>query len=278
MAPKRRYGIDLNRRLIPMAVAATLAAAGALAANAEERVYRIESDAAHRITPAPNWNVAAAEGSCRLRIWVDDRARVKLHGDQIVVETDSGKTSFDQGSVCTQPLPAHPVDNFHVAVARGRGTVMEVREPDRRNDYTGGVTIVDPQNGGDSYEIVMAWNGPGVVVGAAPPPVVASAAPPAAIPVPSPGYASFDEARACQEQVRAKFLQRNGDGDSYVEFRTTPARDIVSSERERIRGDAWARNRTETRPITYECRIDRRDRHVVSAFYDVQGPSHLTLR
>jgi hypothetical protein len=175
MAPKRRYGIDLNRRLIPMAVAATLAAAGALAANAEERVYRIESDAAHRITPAPNWNVAAAEGSCRLRIWVDDRARVKLHGDQIVVETDSGKTSFDQGSVCTQPLPAHPVDNFHVAVARGRGTVMEVREPDRRNDYTGGVTIVDPQNGGDSYEIVMAWNGPGVVVGAAPPPVVPGA-------------------------------------------------------------------------------------------------------
>jgi hypothetical protein len=260
----------MNRRLIPMAVAATLAAAGVLAANAEERVYRIESDAAHRITPAPNWNVAAVEGSCRLRIWVDDRARVKLHGDQIVVETDSGRRSFDQGSVCTQPLPAHPVDNFHVAVEHGRGTVMEVRQPEHRNDYTGGVTIVDPQNGGDNYEIVMAWNSPGVVVGTAPPPV--------AIPVPAPGYASFDEARACQDQVRAKFLQRNGSGDAYVEFGTAPVREVLNGERERLRGDAWARNRTESRPITYECRIDRREQRVVSAFYDVQGPSRLSLR
>jgi len=263
----------MNRRLIPMAVAATLAAAAALTANAEERVYRIESDAAHRISPAPNWNVAAADGMCRLHIWVDDRARVKLHGDQIVVETDSGRKSFDQGSVCTQPLPAHAVDNFHVAVERGRGTVMEVRQPDHRNDYTGGVTIVDPENGGDSYDIVMAWNNPGVIVGTAPPP---AATVPVPVPAPAPGYASFDQARACQEQVRAKFLQRNPNGDSYVEFGSAPVRDVISRERERLRGDAWARNRNESRPITYECRIDRRDERIVSAFYDVQGRSRLS--
>ena len=75
----------MNRRIVVAAVAAALAA-GALAARAEERVYRIESDEAHRIAPAPGWNVAAAEGMCRLRIWVDDRARVKLHGDQIVAK------------------------------------------------------------------------------------------------------------------------------------------------------------------------------------------------
>src|SRR5512142_606038 len=156
----------MNRRIIQAAVAAALAA-GALAANGEERVYRIESDAAHRIVPAPEWNLAAADGMCRLRVWVDDRARVSLRGDQIVVDTSSGKRSFDEGSVCTQPLPDHRVDNFHVVVERGRGTVMEVREPDGRNAYTGGVSIVDPQNGGDNYEIVMAWHNPGVVVGAA---------------------------------------------------------------------------------------------------------------
>jgi len=264
----------MNRRIVLAAVAAALAA-GSIAARAEERVYRIESDEAHRIAPAPGWNVAAADGMCRLRVWVDDRARVKLHGDQIVVETHSGKRSFDEGSVCTQPLPAAAVDNFHVVVERGRGTVMEVREPDRRNDYTGAVSIVDPQNGGDNYEIVMAWHNPGVVVGAAPLPApVVVPAPLAA--APAPDYALFDEARACQDQVRAKFVQKNPDGDSYVEFGTTPLRETVSAERDRIRGDAWARNRTESRPITYECRIDRHDQRVVSAYYDVRGRSRLS--
>jgi hypothetical protein len=261
----------MNRRIILTAVAAALAA-GTLAARAEERVYRIESDEAHRIAPAPGWNVAAADGMCRLRLWVDDRARVKLHGDQIVVETHSGKRSFDEGSVCTQPLPAAAVDNFHVVVERGRGTVMEVRGPDRRNDYTGAVSIVDPQNGGDNYEVVMAWHNPGVVVGAAPAPLVV----PAPAPVPGPEYTLFDEARACQDQVRAKFLQKNPDGDAYVEFGGAPAREAVSAARERIRGDAWARNRTESRPITYECRIDRNDRRVVSAYYDGRGGSRLS--
>jgi hypothetical protein len=265
----------MNRRIILAAVAAALAA-GSLAARAEERVYRIESDEAHRIAPAPGWNVAAADGMCRLRIWVDDRARVKLQGDQIVVETNSGKRSFDEGSVCTQPLPAAAVDNFHVVVERGRGTVMEVREPDHRNGYTGAVSIVDPQNGGDNYEIVMAWHNPGVVagavVGSAPAPIVI----PAPVAAPGPEYTLFDEARACQDQVRAKFVQKNPDGNAYVEFGSTPLRETVSAERDRIRGDAWARNRTETRPITYECRIDRNDQRVVSAYYDVRGRSRLS--
>jgi hypothetical protein len=259
----------MNRRIVLIAVAAALAA-GSLASRAEERVYRIESDEAHRIAPAPGWNVAAADGMCRLKIWVDDRAHVKLHGDQIVVETNSGKRSFDEGSVCTQPLPAATVDGFHVVVERGRGTVMEVREPDHRNDYTGAVSIVDPQNGGDNYEIVMAWHNPGVVVGTAPAPVTVPA------PVPIPQYTLFDEARACQDQVRAKFVQKNAGGDAYVEFGGTPLRETVSAERDRIRGDAWARNRTESRPITYECRIDRNDQRVVSAYYDVRGRSRLS--
>src|SRR6185437_12651924 len=74
----------MNRNWIPMAVAGALAAA-ALAAHAEDRVYRVDSDYAHPIRHAPDWNVAAADGMCRLHIWVDDRARVKLQGDRIEV-------------------------------------------------------------------------------------------------------------------------------------------------------------------------------------------------
>jgi len=249
----------MNRKLIPLAVGAALAAC-ASAALAEERVYRID-DESHVIRRAPEWNVAANEGMCRLHVWVDDTARVKLQGDRITVETDHGKRAFDQGSVCTQPLPAHAVDNFHVEVARGRGTVMEVREPDRRNDYTGTVSVVDPQNGGDSYELIMAWNTAGPVVGSSEP---------IPVPLPAPGYVAFDATRACQDRVRVEFLNRNRDGDAYVEFGAPPAVDRLGRDRSTIHGDAWARNHDESRPIAYDCTLNDRTQRILSASYDMR--------
>ncbi len=253
----------MRRKLIPITLATLAALAGAAGANAAERVYRVDEDHAWRIARAPDWNITAADGMCRLHIWVDDRARIQLHGDQIIVKTESGKRAFDQGSVCTQPLPTHPVDNFHVEVARGRGTVMEVREPHRRNDYTGAVTVVDPENGGDTYELVMAWHNPDV---APAPPVVYNA----------PAYPLYDQTRACQDKVRAEFLQRNRDGDAYVEFTGAATRDEFRRDRERIRGEAWARNRTESRPISYECIVNERENRVLSASYDLQGRPRLS--
>jgi len=252
----------MNRKLIPIAVGAALAACASVAL-AEDRVYRVD-DESHLIRRAPDWNLADNEGMCRLRIWVDDTARVRLQGDRITVETDRGKRAFDQGSVCTQPLPAHAVDNFHVEVARGRGTVMEVRQPDRHNNYTGTVSVVDPQNGGDSYELIMAWNTPGPVIGAAPEAV------PVPLPAPAPGYAAFDASRACQERVRVEFLNRNRDGDAYVEFREPPTVDTLGHERSTIQGYAWARSRTESRPIAYNCTVNDNTQRILSASYDLR--------
>ncbi len=260
----------MNRKLIPAAVAGALCAAGALAAHAEERAYRIDSDSAHRIPHAPDWNVAAGDGMCRLHVWVDDRARVKLRGDEITVETDSGKRSFDRGSVCTQPLPAHAVDNFHVVVEKGRGTVMEVRSPRHRNDYTGTVTVVDPQNGGETYDLVMAWHNPGVVVGTAPAPnIVVGNTPPPDPPAIAPA-ATFDEVRACQDRVRARFIDRNARPDAYIDFDSPPERESIGSPtRSRIRGEAWAHDRDEARLVRYRCTVDHTDRRILSADYDV---------
>jgi hypothetical protein len=246
----------MNRKLIPIAVGGAMAACASLA-FAEDRVYRVD-ESTHVIQRAPEWNLAANEGMCRLRIWVDDTARVRLQGDRITVETDRGKRAFDQGSVCSQPLPEHAVDNFHVEVARGRGTVMEVRQPDRHNSYTGTVSVVDPQNGGDSYELIMAWNTPGPVVGMAP------------APVPAPDYVAFDATRACQERVRVEFLNRNREGDAYVEFGAPPVVDHLGRERSSIQGDAWARNRNESRPIAYNCTLNDRTQRILSASYDMR--------
>ena len=65
-------------------------------------------------------------------------------------------------------------------------------------------------------------------------------------------------------------MRRNDDGDAYLEFTTVPLREDAGVNRERIRGEAWARNRIESRPITYECLLNERTNRVVTAAYEVR--------
>lgn len=240
----------MKRTPLAALVAGALLAAGGTAAQAQTRT----DFNTFTITRAPDWNLAAADGACRLRLSVDDRARVQMRGDQIIVRTESGRRSYDRGSICNQPLPFDRVEDFRVSVERGRGAVMDVERPNRRNNFTGAVTIDDPQNGADDYELVIAWrNAEGRV------PPLASADP----------YPYFDETRACQDRVRGDFIARNRDGDAYLEFTSVPLRDEVGPNRERIRGEAWARNRVESRAISYECVLNERNNRVVTSTYEV---------
>lgn len=211
-------------------------------------------EATFRIARAPDWDLRSTYGQCRLRVWVDDRARVRFRGDQVIVATETGRRSEDEGSVCNQPLPYHRVEDFRVVAERGRGAVFDVEKPDARNDFTGSLTIDDPQDGGEEYEIVVAWRNPAIPVEP-----LASADP----------YPWFEEVRACQDRVRGDFLARNRGTGAYLEFTGVPVRDAMGPRRDRIRGEAWARNRIETRPIAYECVVNERTNRVVSASYEV---------
>ena len=238
----------MKRKSVYTAVAATLCVSAATAfAQADYNTFRI--------TRAPDWNLSAADGTCRLRISVDDRARVQMRGDEIIVRTESGRRSYDRGSVCNQPLPFHRVQDFRVAVERGRGAVLDIEQPNRRNNFTGAVTIDDPQNGDDNYELVISWRSADNVRVAP----VASADP----------YPYFDEVRACQDRVRGDFVARNRETDAYLEFTSVPVRDEVAPNRERIRGEAFARNRVESRVISYECVLNERTNRVVTSSYEV---------
>jgi hypothetical protein len=158
--------------------------------------------------------------------------------------------------VCNQPLPFHRVDDFRVVAERGRGEVFDVNAPSRRNNFTSTITIDDPQPGGEIYEVLVAWRNPDAVRVAP----LASNDP----------YPYFDETRACQERVRADFLRRNEDA-AYIEFTAVPLRDEIAPNRERLRGEAWVRNRYESRPMTYECVLNERNDRVLSASYEVRG-------
>ncbi len=242
----------MHRKLI-CAIAGALALGGAAAADAQPRYV---DDYNVRIARAPDWNIHAPDGQCRLRLWVDDRARVELRGDQVIVRTETGRRSYDRGSLCNQPLPSSRVEGFRLTAERGRGAVTGVESPARRNDFTAALTIDDPQAGGDEYELAIAWHNPQALVA------------PLAVAGPYPGY---DETRACQERVRAEFLARNRGDDAYLEFTEVPLREGAGINRERIRGQGWARNRSESRPISYECVVNELSDRVLTASYEVAG-------
>lgn len=243
----------MKRKWITALVAGALAGGAPVGALAQSDRYIDEY--AFRVARAPDWNPAAADGACHLRLYVDDRARIELRGDQIVVRTQSGRRSYDQGSACNQPLPLHRVEDFRITTERGRGAVYDVTPPRRDNNFIGAMTIHDPQNDGETYEITVAWRNPR-----------GPRAEPLAAADPLPYY---DEMRACQDRVRGDFIARNRSGDAYLEFTGVPVRDPAGAVRDRIRGEAWARNRVETRPVTYECIVNERERRVVSATYEV---------
>ncbi len=247
----------MNRKTINILVGGALA----LAATATSAQVRYSDEYSLRLGRAPEWNLGSPDGTCRLRIWVDDKADVQMRGDQIIVRTHSGKRSFDQGSVCNQPLPFHRVDDFRVVAERGRGHVFDVNPPSRRNNFTSTITIDDPAPGGETYDVVVAWRNPDAVRVAP----LASNDP----------FPYFDETRACQERVRADFLRRNDDA-AYIEFTAMPFRDEIGANRERLRGEGWVRNRYESRQLTYECVLNERNDRVLSASYEVRGPARVS--
>jgi hypothetical protein len=245
----------MKRKILGAAIAGAVALCGSLAAPAQE--FRYDDQYVYRLGRASDWNINAETGSCHLRISVDDRASVQLRGDQIIVNTRTGRRSFDEGSVCTQPLPFHRVEDFRIVANEARGRIVDVRTPDRRNNFTGGMVIEDPQPGAATYDLVVSWRNverPGTPL------------------VSNDPFPYFDETRACQERVRSEFLTRN-EGDAYLEFTGATDREDAGANRERIRGRAFARNRNESRMLTYECVLNERNNRVLSATYDLRGPA-----
>jgi hypothetical protein len=245
----------MNRKIIGAAVAGALSLCASFAAPAQD--YRYDDNYTFRLGRAPDWNLNAEEGTCRLRLSVDDRATVQLRGDQIVVNTNSGRRSFDEGSVCTQPLPFGNVENFRIVANEARGRIAAVSMPNRRNNFTGTIHIDDPQPGAATYDLLVSWRN-----------VDRPSAPLAS----NDPFPYFDETRACQERVRSEFLGRN-EGDAYIEFAGMTEREEAGANRERIRGRAFARNRNESRTLTYECVMNDRTNRVLSATYDLRGPA-----
>jgi hypothetical protein len=207
-----------------------------------------------------------------VRVWVDNRAEVRLRGDAIFVRTVEGSRGRDEGSECSQPLPYNNVRDFQIRQTGGRSRIALTQEPSRMNNFTAMVAIDDTQGGGDNYSFEVTWH--------AEPDVTTAPAP------------FFDDVRACQETVRQRFQSQNGRG-SYIDFNNFADRQGQGREQgqnqdryqgqnrfqnqnrgqESIQGHGNARTRSESRELTYSCIVDTRRNEVLSGSYQFSGES-----
>jgi hypothetical protein len=82
-----------------------------------------------RARQQPGWDVRAREGRCEIHLWVDNRAEVRMRGDQIFVRTLEGSKGRDEGSSCSQPIPFNSVRGFELRQTAGRNQVALTQEP-----------------------------------------------------------------------------------------------------------------------------------------------------
>ena len=223
-----------------------------------------------RARQLPGWDARVREGRCEIRVWVDNRAEVRLRGDQVFVRTLEGSRGRDEGSECSQPLPYNSLRDFQIRQTAGRNRIALTQEPSRINNYTALISIEDKQGGGDTYAFEVTWR-PEADVATAPAPF-------------------FDEVRACQDAVRQRFFSQNGRG-SYIDFANFADRRGQAQGQDRdsrfgrnsgryqdrgqesIEGAGSARNSNESRDLTYSCAIDARQNRVASANYQYSGDS-----
>jgi len=225
-----------------------------------------------RARQLPGWSAGAREGRCEIRVWVDNRAEVRMRGDSIFVRTLEGSRGRDEGSECTQPLPLNSLQDFQIRQTAGRSRVNLTQEPGRMNNYTAMIAIEDRQGGGDNYAFEVTWRSGGDAKSA-----------------PAP---FFDDVRACQDMVRQRFLSQNGRG-SYIDFENFADRQGQNQNPGRGQGQGqgqgWGRNRnqgqetiqgrgsarswSESRDLTYSCSVDTQRGQVIAGDYHFSGGS-----
>ena len=191
-----------------------------------------------------------------------------MRGDSIFVRTLEGSKGRDEGSTCSQALPYNSVRGFQIRQTAGRSRVNLAQEPSRMNNYTAVIAIEDQQGGGDNYAFEVTWQAEADVAMA-----------------PAP---FFDDVRACQDTVRARFQSQNGRG-SYIDFHGFADRfgqgqgqyqnqsqdqgqgryqgQSRNRGQESIQGHGSARSWNESRDLTYSCIVDTRQNQVLSGTY-----------
>jgi hypothetical protein len=130
-----------------LAALLTLAAALPCAADTHFQVKRMT----HADAPA-------GRGQCDIRLEVNGEAEVQVKGDAVIARTISGEDARDDGSECSAPLPERDIRDFRYEVREGRGEILLMDQPSRRNRVTVTVRIRDGAGGFGRYHFRLTWS------------------------------------------------------------------------------------------------------------------------
>ena len=101
-------------------------------------------------------NVSAQSGSMVWRGTVDDTVQVIIRGRKATTNTLSGSETYDDRANFNGRLPRERAQVW-VNKTSGRGRVYVVQQPNRRNNWTAIIQIVDNKGGSDRYSFTLSW-------------------------------------------------------------------------------------------------------------------------
>jgi hypothetical protein len=190
------------------------------------------------------------EGSCKLRLRIDDEAEVIMQGERVVVRALRGAPARDAGSECTGPLPARGVQDFEFEQTDGRGRAEVIERPDRRNNSRVVIAVRDDKGGDDKYTLEFRWSA-GSAFGFNRP----------AERSPFSGSFPVEEAVSlCQDVVRGRIAEEHG--YTNASFLRTNA---VTGRRDWFAGEATATRGLARATFRFECNVSLEEGRVREA-------------
>ena len=105
-------------------------------------------------------NVETARAQIASLEWsgtVDDVVLIRIRNRNAQTKTISGRPYNDEDVIFDRRAPRQDA-NATVIKKGGRGQVFILQQPNRRNNYTTFVQIVDKKGGPDRYRFILNWN------------------------------------------------------------------------------------------------------------------------
>ena len=105
-------------------------------------------------------NVETARAQIASMEWsgtVDDVVLIRIRNRNVQTKTISGRTYNDDDVIFDGSAPRQNA-SANVEKKNGRGQVFILQQPNRRNNYTTFVQIVDKKGGPDRYRFILRWN------------------------------------------------------------------------------------------------------------------------
>lgn len=87
---------------------------------------------------------------------VDGESIIRFRSDQAFDQVVNGQGVYGERYKFSAPLPSQAVD-VNLSNTQGRGEILIVEQPSRRNNFTTAVLVRDRQSGAGNYSFTLAW-------------------------------------------------------------------------------------------------------------------------